>query len=136
MRALTHTPRTLDLIAEYGMTYTCDLYHDDQPGPVHVKQGRLVSMPYSIEVNDHYGFFVYNMSPREYAETLIRQYDRLAAEGAASGTVMCIPLHAYLIGQPHRIGPFERVLEHIAADGRAWIARAGEIVDSYREQTA
>ena len=24
---------------------------------------------------------------------------------------------------------------HIAADGRAWIARAGEIVDSYRAQT-
>lgn len=129
--ALTHTPRTLDLIAEYGMTYTCDLYHDDQPGPVHVAKGRLISMPYSIEVNDHYGFFVYNMSPREYAETLIRQYERLAAEGAESGTVMCIPLHSYLIGQPHRIGPFEEVLRHIAADGRAWITRSGDIADHF-----
>lgn len=129
--ALTHTPRTLDLIAEYGLTYTCDLYHDDQPGPVHVKSGRLVSIPYSLEVNDHYGFFVYNMSPREYAETLIRQYERLAEEGERSGTVMCIPLHAYLIGQPHRIGPFEEVLRHIAADGRAWIARSGDIVDHF-----
>lgn len=129
--ALTHTSRTLDLIAEYGMTYTCDLYHDDQPGPVHVKQGRLVSMPYSIEVNDHYGFFVYNMSPREYADTLIRQYERLAAEGEASGTVMCIPLHSYLIGQPHRIGPFEEVLRHIAADDRAWITRSGDIADHF-----
>jgi allantoinase len=125
--ALTHTPRTLDLIAEYGLTYTCDLYHDDQPAPVHVREGRLISMPYSLEVNDHYGFFIYNMSPREYAETLIRQFDRLAEEGQASGTVMCIPLHAYLIGQPHRIGAFEAVLRHIAADGRAWITRSGEI---------
>ena len=130
--ALTHTPRTLDLIAEYGMIYTCDLYHDDQPAPVHVKSGRLISMPYSIEVNDHYGFFVYNMSPREYAETLIRQFDRLAAEGEASGgTVMCIPLHSYLIGQPHRIGPFEDVLKHIAADSRAWITRSGDIADHF-----
>ena len=130
--ALTHTPRTLDLIAEYGMTYTCDLYHDDQPAPVHVKSGKLVSMPYSIEVNDHYGFFVYNMSPREYADTLIRQYERLAAEGEASGgTVMCIPLHSYLIGQPHRIGPFEEVLRHIAADDRAWITRSGEIAEHF-----
>ena len=80
-------------------------------------------MPYSLEVNDHYGFFIYNMSPREYAQTLIRQYERLAEEGAATGTVMCIPLHSYLIGQPHRIGPFEEVLRHIAADGRAWITR-------------
>ena len=132
--ALTHTPRTLDLIAEAGLDYTCDLYHDDQVQEVHVASGRLASIPYSLEVNDHYGFFVYNMSPRDYADTLIRQFERLAAEGAESGTVMCIPLHAYLIGQPHRIGPFERVLEHIAADGRAWIARAGEIVDAWRGQ--
>ena len=127
--ALTHTPRTLDLIAEYGLTYTCDLYHDDQPGEVNVASGRLISMPYSLEVNDHYGFFVYNMSPRTYADTLIRQYERLAGEGP--GVVMCIPLHAYLIGQPHRIGPFEEVLRHIAADGRAWITRSGDIADFY-----
>ena len=129
--ALTHTTRTLDLIAEYGLTYTCDLYHDDQPSPVSVARGRLIAMPYSLEVNDHYAFFIYNMSPRDYAETLIRQYDRLAAEGEASGTVMCIPLHSYLIGQPHRIGAFARVLAHIAQDGRAWITRSGDIADHY-----
>ncbi|RVU06912.1 polysaccharide deacetylase [Novosphingobium umbonatum] len=131
--ALTHTPRTLDLIAEYGMDYTCDLYHDDQPFPVKVAKRRLLSIPYSLEVNDHYGFFIYNMSPRDYAQTLIRQYERLAAE--ESGTVMCIPLHSYLIGQPHRIGAFEEVLRHIAADagegGRAWITRAGDIADAW-----
>jgi allantoinase len=131
--ALTHTPRTLDLIAEYGLDYTCDLHHDDQPMPVKTKTGRLISMPYSLEVNDHYGFFIYNMSPRDYARTLIRQYERLADEG---GTVMCIPLHSYLIGQPHRIGAFEEVLRHIAADGRAWITRAGEIADAWWEQRA
>ncbi|MEM7665546.1 MAG: polysaccharide deacetylase family protein [Pseudomonadota bacterium] len=138
--ALTHTPRTLDLIAEYGLDYTCDLYHDDQVQEVKVNPkgggGKLASIPYSLEVNDHYGFFVYNMSGREYADTLVRQYERLATEGEKSGTVMCIPLHAYLIGQPHRIGPFEEALEHIAKDGRAWIARAGEIVDAWREQVA
>jgi len=132
--ALTHTPRTLDLLAEYDFDYTCDLYHDDQVQEVKVAKGRLASIPYSLEVNDHYGFFVYNMSGREYAETLVKQYERLAQEGAHSGTVMCIPLHAYLIGQPHRIGPFEEALEHIAKDGRAWLSTAGEIVDVWREQ--
>ncbi|MDJ0643193.1 MAG: polysaccharide deacetylase family protein, partial [Erythrobacter sp.] len=53
--ALTHTPRTLDLLAEYGMDYTCDLYHDDQVQEVKVASGRLASIPYSLEVNDHYG---------------------------------------------------------------------------------
>ena len=63
--ALTHTERTFDLIAEYGLSYTCDLFQDDQPQPLHTRSGRLMSMPYSLEVNDHYGFFIYNMSPRE-----------------------------------------------------------------------
>jgi hypothetical protein len=99
---------------------------------VKTTSGDLISMPYSLEVNDHYGFFVYNMSPRDYAQTLIRQYERLAAE--ESGTVMCIPLHSYLIGQPHRIGAFEEVLRHIAADDRAWITRSGDIADAYRAQ--
>lgn len=132
--ALTHTTRTLDLLAEYDFDYTCDLYHDDQVQEVNVSSKQLASIPYSLEVNDHYGFFVYNMSGREYADTLVRQYERLAAEGEKSGTVMCIPLHAYLIGQPHRIGPFEEALEHISNDGRAWMAKAGEIVDVWRKQ--
>jgi len=132
--ALTHTVNTFDLIAEAGLDYTCDLYHTDQPTLIATPNGPLTAIPYSLEVNDHYGFFIYNMSPREYADALIRQYERLAQEGEAGGTVMCIPLHAYLIGQPHRIGPFREVLRHIAQDGRAWIARAGDIVDAYRAQ--
>jgi allantoinase len=132
--ALTHTPRTMDLIAEAGLNYTCDLYHDDQPGPVATRSGRLTSVPYSLEVNDHYGFLVYNMSPRDYARALIAQFERLADEGASGGTVMCIPLHAYLIGQPHRIGPFAEALRIIAADGRGWLTTAGAIVDSYCAQ--
>ncbi len=138
--ALTHTPRTMDLIADMGLDYTCDLYHDDQVQPVTTATGNLVSIPYSLEVNDHYGFFIYNMSPRDYAATLVRQFERLAAEGARAdgpgGMVMCIPLHAYLIGQPHRIGPFAEALRTIAADGRAWIATAGQIVDAWRGQQA
>jgi peptidoglycan/xylan/chitin deacetylase (PgdA/CDA1 family) len=132
--ALTHTVNTMDLIAEAGLAYTCDLYHDDQPTWVATRNGPLVAIPYSLEVNDHYGFFVYNMSPRDYADTLVRQFRQLADEGAGAGTVMCIPLHSYLIGQPHRIGPFRAALREIAADGRAWITTASAIVDRFQEQ--
>jgi peptidoglycan/xylan/chitin deacetylase (PgdA/CDA1 family) len=132
--ALTHTTNTLDLIAEAGLAYTCDLYHDDQPTMIATRNGPLTAIPYSLEVNDHYGFFIYHMSPRDYARCLIDQFERLASEGERSGTVMCIPLHSYLIGQPHRIGPFRDVLRHIAADGRAWITTAGAIVDAFRAQ--
>ncbi|MEM6834908.1 MAG: polysaccharide deacetylase family protein [Pseudomonadota bacterium] len=131
--ALTHTVRTMDLLAQYDFRYTCDLFQDDQPQPVKVKSGKLISMPYSLEINDHYGFFVYNMSPRAYADALMRQFDRLYAEGETSGTVMCIPLHSYLIGQPHRIGPFDEALKYITSHDDVWVTTAAEIADYYYE---
>ena len=36
--------------------------------------------------------------PRRFrGKSLVRQFERLATEGAQSGTVMCIPLHSYLL---------------------------------------
>jgi allantoinase len=132
--ALTHTPNTFELLAEAGLDYTCDLYHDDQPTELRLASGRrLLSIPYSLEINDHYGFNVYNLTPRQWADALVAQFERLADEGSA---VMCIPLHAYLVGQPHRIGPFEEALKRIAADGRAWVTTAGAIVDAWRAGAA
>ena len=131
--ALSYTERTLDLVAEMGLTYICDLFHDDQPGPVKAKKGRLTSVPYSLEMND---FIVYNVnlvSPRHYGDILKRQFDRLYAEGAESGTVMCIPLHPYLIGQPYRIKAFEEALRYIAGHDKVWLATGREIAKHFND---
>ena len=44
-----HSP---DLMAEAGLIYHSDWMHDDQPVPIKVKSGKLVSVPYGIEIND------------------------------------------------------------------------------------
>ena len=133
--ALTHTERTLDLIAEYDFWYTCDLFQDDQPQPVKTASGRLISMPYSLEVNDVITYGALAMDPWRYADILKRHFDRLLQEGETSGTVMCIPLHAYLVGQPHRLRAFEAALAHVAAhQDDVWITTAAEIAGFYREQ--
>lgn len=133
--ALTHTERTLDLIAEYDFWYTCDLFQDDQPQPIKTKSGKLVSMPYSLEVNDVITYGALRMSPDRYADVLKRHFDQLLEEGEASGTVMCIPLHAYLVAQPHRIRPFEEALKHIAGHADdVWFTTAAEIAAHYRSQ--
>lgn len=129
--ALTHTERTFDLLAEYGFKYTCDLFQDDQPQPIRVKQGQLVSMPYSLEVNDVIAYNSYLMSPRRYGDILKMQFDQLYEEGETSGTVMCIPLHAYLVGHPHRVGAFAEALEYITAHDDVWVTTAAEIADYY-----
>lgn len=131
--ALTNTERTIDLLAEYGVKYTCDFFHDDQPQPVKVKSGRLISVPYSLEMNDVLVYFMQQASPRRYTEMLKAQFDQLYEEGAESGTVMCIPLHPYLVGQPHRIEQFAEALEYITGHDDVWVTTGREIADYYYE---
>ncbi len=129
--ALTYTDRTLDLVAEMGLSYVCDLFHDDQPGPVKTKTGRLASIPYSLEMNDTIVYNVNLVQPRRYGDILKRQFDRLYAEGERSGTVMCIPLHPYLVGQPYRIDAFEEALAYIAGHEKVWLATGREIAKHF-----
>lgn len=132
--ALTHTERTLDLIADNDFWYTCDLFQDDQPQPIKTKTGKLVSMPYSLEVNDVITYSVMGYTPDQYTDILKRHFDQLLEEGEQSGTVMCIPLHAYLVSQPHRLRCFEEALKHIASHSDdVWITTGQEIAEFFRE---
>ena len=90
-------------------------------------KGRLASIPYSLEMNDVIAYNVNLVSPRRYGQIIRRQFDRLYAEGAESGTVMCIPLHPYLIGQPYRLKAFEEALVYITGHDKVWLATGREI---------
>lgn len=131
--ALTYTDRTMDLVAEMGLTYVCDLFHDDQPMPVKTRTGRLTSVPYSLEMNDTIAYNVNQVSPRRYGDIIKRQFDQLYREGEHSGTVMCIPLHPYLIGQPYRLAAFEEALQYIASHDKVWLATGREIAAHYNQ---
>jgi allantoinase len=131
--ALTHTHSTMDLLAEAGILYTCDLFCDDQPQPVNVRNGRLISVPYSLEMNDIIVYNVSNQSPRRYAEMLKANFDQLYAEGAESGTVMCIPTHPFAVGRPQRIEAFEEALEYITGHDDVWVTTGREIAEYYYE---
>lgn len=131
--ALTYTERTLDIVAEMGLTYVCDLFHDDQPTPLKTKKGALVSLPYSLEMNDVIAYNVNLVPPRRYGEIIKRQFDRLYREGERSGTVMCIPLHPYLVGWPYRMKAFEEALAHIAGHDKVWFATGREIARHFMD---
>lgn len=128
--ALSHTLRTPDLVAEAGIQYQCDLVHDDQPWPIRVRSGRLVSFPYSVDLNDavahRQGF-----ESEDFGRMIVDTFDTLVREGEESGRVMSIAVHPYNMGQPHRIGHFDAALAHILKNGRVWVATAAEITDWY-----
>jgi peptidoglycan/xylan/chitin deacetylase (PgdA/CDA1 family) len=130
--ALSHSEHTIDLFAEAGGTYTCDLFHDDQPTPVKVRNGkRFVSIPYSLEMNDTIAYVVNKIEPRRYGQILKDNFDRLYLEGADSGTVMCIPTHNYQVSCPHRMRAFEEALEYITGHPDVWVTTGREIADYF-----
>ena len=131
--ALSNTDATHHILAEEGIKYALDILHDDQPMPLDVRSGRLISIPYSLEVNDVPLFNLRDSSPQRYVDILKAQFDQLHAEGAESGTVMCMPLHPFLIGQPHRIAALDEVLRYIADQPGVWLATGREIADHYYE---
>ena len=140
--ALSHSELTLDLFAEVGTElfgdeggfYSCDLFHDDQPTPIHLRSGkRFVSIPYSLEMNDTIAYLVQKVPPRQYGKSLKDNFDRLYQEGAESGTIMCIPTHNYQVSCPHRIKAYEEALEYITGHSNVWITTGKEIASYYLE---
>jgi peptidoglycan/xylan/chitin deacetylase (PgdA/CDA1 family) len=90
--AITNTLDTFDLAAECGYDYTADLYHDDQPFPLNVKSGKLISMPYSVDINDVI-LHRRGLEVDDFARQIRDYFDTVYEEGAEQGRVMCIALH-------------------------------------------
>ena len=132
--ALSHSEHTMDLFAEAGGLYTCDLFHDDQPTPIKVRGGqRFISIPYSLEMNDTIAYVVNRIEPRRYGQIIRDNFDRLYAEGADNGTVMCIPTHNYQVSCPHRLRAFEESLEYITGHSDVWVTTGREIAEYFIE---
>ena len=128
--AISGTERTPDLMAEAGLIYHTDWMHDDQPVPIKVKSGKLISVPYTVELNDSPMF----KTPHEgeyFARIIKAQFDQLYKEGAESGRVMCLALHPFAIGQPHRYKYLEDALGYMMSHDGVWQTTADEIAEYY-----
>jgi allantoinase len=129
--ACSHTVNTPDLVAAAGIRYYCDVYHDDQPFPVRTATGSLISLPYSMDVNDVV-LQVMGADGDAFADAIIDQFEVLYEESRRTGLVMCIACHPYVTGQPHRIRAFARALRHVIGHDDIWVATGSEIAQWYR----
>ena len=132
--AASNTLNTPDLVAEAGIGYLCDLYHDDQPTPIQVRQGELFSLPYSMEINDSIAWRR-GQEGAAFAQKICDEFDTLYSDGAVSGQVMNIAVHPFIMGQPHRIEHLAQALDYVLSHSGVWCATGSEIIASYRQQT-
>jgi allantoinase len=126
------TPELPDLLAERGIIYHSDYLHDDQPTPINVAKGKLVSIPYGAEIND--SVMTQRDRPWEmdvFHDLAKEAFGRLYAEGAENGMVLCLPIHPWCAGYPYRIDYLDRTLDYIMSHDAVWQATGDEIAEHY-----
>ena len=129
---LTETYDTIDWLAEAGIEYVADWVLDDQPCLVKSAHGPMVSVPYTVEMNDIAMMALQNHPSEEWLRRGIDQFDRLYREGEKSARIMAISVHPYITGAPHRIGYLEKLYEYILQRPGVLMWTGEQILDWYR----
>src|SRR5262245_20135340 len=110
---LTETHDTIDWLHEAGYEYVADWVLDDQPVEIKTSRGSIVSVPYTVEMNDIAMMALQHHPSEEWLRRGIDHFDRLYMEGEQSARIMAISVHPYITGVPHRIGYLEKLYEYI-----------------------
>ncbi len=129
---LTETYETIDILAEEGIEYVADWVLDDQPIEIATTKGLIVSVPYTVELNDIAMMALQHHAAGEMFQRGVDQFDRLHQEGATIPRVMAISVHPYITGVPHRIKYFEKLLEYVQGHDGAVLWTGAQILDWYK----
>jgi peptidoglycan/xylan/chitin deacetylase (PgdA/CDA1 family) len=119
---LTETWKTPDLLVEEGYDYVADWVLDDQPVWLKTRTRPLLNVPYTQECNDVAMMLIQHHKASEYSDRAFDQFEQIYADSAKSARVMALVVHPYIMGAPHRLKYFRRVLEVIRqkSDVKFW----------------
>ena len=129
--SLRSTENTPDILAEEGLLFLTDYMNDDQPYLMQTNTKPLVSIPYSVEMNDFTLFHRRGMTTSQVLESYIEQFDVLLAEGAQSGRIMNLGLHPHISGHPYRIRALREFIKYVQQAKGVWWATREEIAEWY-----
>lgn len=131
---LTQTYETPDILAEAGVRYIGDWVYDDEPTVIRTTNGPLVTLPYTVELNDIPMMIVQHHESEYWKRRCCDQFDRLWKEGAERPRIMSMAIHPYISGQPHRIKYLEEIYEHINSHPGVLHWNGAEIYNWYNQQ--
>jgi len=117
-----------------GIRHITDFVVDDLPARLATAHGDVRTMPYSVELNDIPVKMMQHHDAGEWARRAKTMTDRLVADAASSGPlggakVMCVAIHPYIRGVPHRIAALEALFEDLAARPEVAFMQGREIAD-------
>jgi peptidoglycan/xylan/chitin deacetylase (PgdA/CDA1 family) len=119
---------TLDLLKEAGYSYTLDWPADDQPFWMKTRSGPILSVPYSLEVNDSPALVFRQQGTVDFERMMIDQFDEMLLQSSKRSLVCTIAIHPFVIGHPFRLRALRRALAHISKSrSEIWITKPGEV---------
>ncbi|WP_121066221.1 polysaccharide deacetylase family protein [Chachezhania antarctica] len=129
---LAQTHETLDLLRETGFSYVLDWPADDQPFWMRTRTSPILSVPYSIEVNDSPVMIFRQQGSESFERMMIDQFDEMLLQSARYPLCYTIVLHPFVIGHPYRLRALRRALTHIASHrDDIWVTTPGGVAQHY-----
>ena len=92
-------------------------------------------MPLSNELDDQFILMNNQHSEESYVEQICDACDFLIEESKVQGgRILSLNLHPWMLGQPHRIGKLEQVLEYLTTKPEVWSASSSDILEQFKRQ--
>lgn len=132
---------TMDLLLEYGFSYSSNFFDDDSPY-LHSVAGRLtdlVEFPFHWVLDDA-PFFQYSITlpgrtlqaPSAVLEAWKAEFATLYEEDRA----FTLAMHPQIIGRGSRLAVLESLIQHILEKPNVWFARCDRVAEALRPALA
>jgi peptidoglycan-N-acetylglucosamine deacetylase len=128
---------SLDLIKEYGFSYSSNFFDNDSPYLLNIngQQTEIIELPFRWILDDA-PFTQYSIvlpgrtmhAPSTILETWKTELDVLHAEDR----MMMVAMHPEFIGQPSRITVLDGLIRHALEKSNIWMGRCDEMSDAIR----
>jgi len=129
---LTETWDTPDLLVEEGYEYVADWVLDDQPVWLKTRTKPILNLPYTQECNDVAMMLIQHHKASEYSDRALDQFEQIYHDSAKSARIMALVVHPYIMGAPHRLKYFRKVLEAVMKKSEVTFWTGVQIADWYK----
>lgn len=128
---LQETEETPEFLVEAGVEYLFDWVLDDLPTWLHTRRGRILALPYTLELNDSVLFAVERQASFELYRRFEDALSAIERELSVNPRVLTIALHPHLTGVAHRVGYVAKILETLQARDDVVFMVGGAMRDWY-----